>query len=90
MAKGAFSQLRTSCAMTPIDEDDDCVYAEYQDACGATYLFRAKFLVGADGKTGFTRNKHLLKPRATRWTGYSSKQTATASMRAAYVWQISL
>jgi hypothetical protein len=49
----------TSCTLTAIDGSDDSVYAEYdEDACGATHL-QAKFLVGGDGKTGFTRKKYL-------------------------------
>ena len=50
---GKFSQLRTSCTLTSIDEDDDRVYATYEDTSGIGRQLQAKFLVGADGKTGF-------------------------------------
>jgi 2-polyprenyl-6-methoxyphenol hydroxylase-like FAD-dependent oxidoreductase len=45
--------------MTAISEDRDWVYAQYTDASGATKRVRARFLVGADGKTGYTRKQYL-------------------------------
>ncbi|KAL3441651.1 hypothetical protein BJX65DRAFT_313651 [Aspergillus insuetus] len=57
-----FSELRSSCSLTSIHEDDNWVYASYQDAAGAEKKIRAKFLAAADGKTGYTR-KHYLEPK---------------------------
>ena len=54
-----FSQLRTCCTLTSIHEDQDWVYATYTDGDNVEHGVRAKFLVGADGKTGFTRKKYL-------------------------------
>jgi 2-polyprenyl-6-methoxyphenol hydroxylase-like FAD-dependent oxidoreductase len=45
--------------MTFISEDSDWVYAQYSDITGATRRIRARFLVGADGKTGYTRKRYL-------------------------------
>lgn len=57
-----FSELRSSCSLTSIDEDNHWVYASYQNPAGAEKKVRAKFLVAADGKTGYTR-KHYLEPK---------------------------
>ena len=54
-----FSQLRISCTLANISEDDQYVYATYTDKTGIKKNLRAKFLVGADGKTGFTRKLYL-------------------------------
>ncbi|KAH9844686.1 putative monooxygenase [Teratosphaeria destructans] len=56
------SQLRGDCTIASISEDDDWVYAEYIDGQGNTRRLRGRFLVGADGKTGYTRKKYL-EPR---------------------------
>lgn len=61
-ANQSCSQLRSSCTVTKIEEDEDWAYCEYADISGAEKRIRAKFLVGADGKTGFTR-KIYLEPR---------------------------
>ena len=53
------SQLRVACTVTEIAEDADWVYCRYSDASGAERCIRGKFLVAADGKTGFTRKKYL-------------------------------
>lgn len=45
--------------MTSISEDDDWVYATYTNTAGVEKYIRGRFLVGADGKTGFTRKKYL-------------------------------
>ena len=45
--------------MTAISEDCDWVYAQYTDTSSATKRIRARFLVGADGKTGYTRKRYL-------------------------------
>jgi 2-polyprenyl-6-methoxyphenol hydroxylase-like FAD-dependent oxidoreductase len=61
-ANQSCSQLRSSCTVTKIEEDEDWAYCEYTEVSGAQKRIRAKFLVGADGKTGFTR-KMYLEPR---------------------------
>lgn len=54
------STLRSRCALTSISEDDEWVYAKYVDAAtGEEKRIRSRFLVGADGKTGFTRKMYL-------------------------------
>ncbi|GKZ25812.1 hypothetical protein AbraIFM66951_000787 [Aspergillus brasiliensis] len=57
-----FSELRSSCTLTSIDEHKDWVYVRYQDPAGVEKKVRAKFLAAADGKTGYTR-KHYLEPK---------------------------
>jgi hypothetical protein len=42
-----------------IEEDADWVYCQYLDASGEQKKIRSKFLVGCDGKTGFTRKSYL-------------------------------
>lgn len=53
------SQLRSSCCVIHIEEDKDWVYCNYTDATKGQRRIRAKFLVGADGKRGFTRKEYL-------------------------------
>ena len=53
------SRLRMSCTLNSIREDQDWVYATYTNSENIERTIRAKFLVGADGKTGFTRKKYL-------------------------------
>jgi 2-polyprenyl-6-methoxyphenol hydroxylase-like FAD-dependent oxidoreductase len=53
------SELRSSCILTSIREDNSWVYATYVDSSGAEKQIRGRFLVGADGKTGFTRKQYL-------------------------------
>lgn len=48
--------------MTSTREDEDWVYAQYVDRTGREHSIQSRFLVGADGKTGFTR-KQYLEPR---------------------------
>lgn len=57
--KSPSSQLRPNSTVTSISEDEEMVYVEYIDASTTPRRIRAKFLVGADGKTGFTRKKYL-------------------------------
>ncbi|KAH8760177.1 monooxygenase [Hyaloscypha finlandica] len=53
------SQLRSSCTVKQIEEDENWVYCQYSDASGAKKRVRSRFLVGCDGKTGFTRKSYL-------------------------------
>jgi len=57
-----FGELRSGCTIVAIAEDEENVFADYDDQNGQRQRVRAKFLVGTDGKTGFTRKKYL-EPR---------------------------
>lgn len=57
-----FCDLRPNSTITAIAEDENLVHVEYTDGNGQTQKVRAKFFVGADGKTGYTRKKYL-EPR---------------------------
>lgn len=59
MASTRYSELRPNTTVTGIWEDEAWVYCQYVDAQGAERRIRCKFLVGADGKMGFTRKKYL-------------------------------
>lgn len=65
MRESGFSDLRVSSTVESIREDEDWVYATYTDDEGKSHEVRAKYLVGADGKTGFTRKKYL-EPRGVK------------------------
>ena len=53
------SDLRLNSTVISISEDSDSVCAIYLDASGKQTQIRGKYLVGADGKTGFTRKQYL-------------------------------
>lgn len=53
------SKLRSECTVIDIWEDEGWVFAKYLDADGTEHVIRGRFLVGCDGKTGFTRKKYL-------------------------------
>ncbi|KIW16621.1 hypothetical protein PV08_03809 [Exophiala spinifera] len=57
------SELRLGCTITQIEEDEDHVRVKYTDDSlgGVEKWIKGKFLVGADGKTGFTRKMYLEK-----------------------------
>jgi 2-polyprenyl-6-methoxyphenol hydroxylase-like FAD-dependent oxidoreductase len=57
-----FGELREGCTLSAISEDDNFVHVHYQSPNETLHRIRGKFLVGADGKTGFTRKKYL-EPR---------------------------
>lgn len=57
--ENAFSELRVSSTIVSIREDNDFVYVEYTSANGTLRKMRSRFMVGADGKTGYTRKKYL-------------------------------
>jgi 2-polyprenyl-6-methoxyphenol hydroxylase-like FAD-dependent oxidoreductase len=59
LADSPSSELRTSCTITSIDQDEDWAYSRYHDKQGKEFRIRSNFLVGADGKTGFTRKIYL-------------------------------
>lgn len=54
-----FCDLRSNSTITSIAEDENRVYVDYTDGSGQLHKVCAKFFVGADGKTGFTRKKYL-------------------------------
>lgn len=56
-----FCQLRTGASVFDIREEGNYIYCRYNDAHGNAHNIRSRFLVGADGKTGFTR-KNFLEP----------------------------
>lgn len=57
------SELKLGCTVTQIEETDDHVRVKYTDDSmgGVEKSIKGKFLVGADGKTGFTRKMYLEK-----------------------------
>ena len=57
-----YGTLRSNATVTAISEDADHVYVDYKDSSGEERRISGKFLVGADGKTGFVRKKYL-EPR---------------------------
>jgi 2-polyprenyl-6-methoxyphenol hydroxylase-like FAD-dependent oxidoreductase len=59
IAENEFSELRVGSTIVSITEDRDFVQVEYASTNGTRRKMRAKFLVGADGKTGYTRKKYL-------------------------------
>jgi 2-polyprenyl-6-methoxyphenol hydroxylase-like FAD-dependent oxidoreductase len=65
MARSPPCELRTGRTVQSVDQDDDWAYGEYRDVHGQVKRLRGKFLVGADGKTGYTR-KHYLEPRGVK------------------------
>ncbi|KAJ5302330.1 hypothetical protein N7508_007193 [Penicillium antarcticum] len=85
--KSEFCQLHTGASVFEIREEGDHVYSQYNDADGFTHGIRSRFLVGADGKTGFTR-KNFLEP-----LGIHMEQAHTAFYDETWValnWEISL
>lgn len=52
------SEIRGGCRLAGIDEIADGVIATYVRD-GREHKLKGKFLVGADGKTGFTRKMYL-------------------------------
>ncbi|KAE8154571.1 hypothetical protein BDV25DRAFT_126440 [Aspergillus avenaceus] len=65
MSRSAYCDLRPRSTVIDLSEDDHWTYCRYYGAPGAERKIRARFFVGADGKTGFTR-KHYLEPKGVR------------------------
>lgn len=61
----SFASLRSGCTLVAIRETEDWTYATYVGKDESKKEIRAKFLVGADGKTGFVR-KNYLEPKGIR------------------------
>ncbi|KAM0460205.1 hypothetical protein ACHAPV_004994 [Trichoderma viride] len=53
------AEIHLGAHITSIYEDEDWVYARYTDESNQTRTVRGRFLIGADGKTGFTRKQYL-------------------------------
>lgn len=71
------SELRTKSTITGVKDEGGHVEVEYKDAKGSTHTIRAKYLVGADGKTGYVRKK-FLEPKGIlmeRSEGYVRQRT---------------
>ena len=54
----SYSKLRPECTVVGIEEDEEKVTATYTFN-GTQNSISGRFLVGADGKTGFVRKKYL-------------------------------
>lgn len=54
-----FAQLRSNCTVVDISEEHDHIICSYRDEDDKAHTIRARYLVGADGKTGFTRKNYL-------------------------------
>lgn len=59
MAENGHSHLRVQSTVLSISEDEDWVYVSYTNRDGQERRIKSRFLVGADGKTGFTRKRYL-------------------------------
>lgn len=81
------SELRVSCSVEAISEDEDFVYVNYTHSSGQSRRVRAQFLVGCDGKTGFTRKRYL-EPRGIKLE--RAHQTSYEEVWVALNWKISL
>ncbi|RYN75632.1 hypothetical protein AA0120_g11999 [Alternaria tenuissima] len=88
MEQAKHSQLRLGATVTSIREDAEWTYITYASSpTGQERQIRSKFLVGADGKKGFTR-KHYLEPR-----GITLDQVTSSAYSQTWValnWKISL
>ncbi|KAE8374197.1 hypothetical protein BDV26DRAFT_296196 [Aspergillus bertholletiae] len=54
-----FCQVRLESTVVQIREAGDYTYCSYRDKKGDLHTVRSRFLVGADGKTGYTRKNYL-------------------------------
>lgn len=85
--KSKSSNLRVGCTLQAIREDGKHVFATYLDMEGHTHTICGKFLIGCDGKTGFTRKKYL-EPRGVRLE--KAHQTSYEEIWVALNWKIKL
>lgn len=79
--------MRLGATLMSIHEDDDWVYVSYADSEGQVQNLQSKFLVGADGKTGFTRKKYM-EPRGIRME--TASQTPYDETWVALNWKLKL
>ncbi|KAH8585709.1 hypothetical protein B0O99DRAFT_657166 [Bisporella sp. PMI_857] len=54
-----YGDVRLSSTVENVREDTDSIYVTYSSPGSVSRSIRAKFLVGADGKTGFVRKRYL-------------------------------
>lgn len=59
MAENEHSHLKVQSTVLSISEDENWVHISYTDKDGQERRIRGSFLIGADGKTGFTRKRYL-------------------------------
>ena len=59
MSASSSCDLRPESTVVHIEEDASWTYCTYTDSQGAKRRLRARFFVGADGKTGYTRKRYL-------------------------------
>ncbi|GAB1207665.1 hypothetical protein APSETT445_006390 [Aspergillus pseudonomiae] len=59
MSESEYCILRSESTVYELCEDNHWTYCKYRDAQGTERRIRARFFVGADGKTGFTRKQYL-------------------------------
>ena len=59
IAEGGYGSVRVGSTVMSVEEDDNWVYVTYKDQSETVHRVRAKFMVGCDGKTGYTRKKYL-------------------------------
>lgn len=62
MSTSSSCDLRSGCEVIELAEEDEGVSCRYRDSSGDERQIKARFFVGADGKTGFTRKRYL-EPR---------------------------
>ncbi|KAJ5659887.1 hypothetical protein N7507_006338 [Penicillium longicatenatum] len=87
MATSSFCDLRSGCEVIELAEENEGVSCRYRDSHGEERQIKARFFVGADGKTGFTRKRYL-EPR-----GIAMEQAHEAFYEEVWValnWKISL
>ncbi|KAF9883713.1 hypothetical protein FE257_003051 [Aspergillus nanangensis] len=51
--------LRSEATVVDLREDDQWTYCTYEDSKGDRHNIRARFFIGTDGKTGYTRKQYL-------------------------------
>ncbi|OQE42999.1 hypothetical protein PENCOP_c003G03963 [Penicillium coprophilum] len=87
MTSSSFCQLQTNATMIDICEEGDYVHSQYRDAQGNIHNIKSRFLVGADGKTGFTR-KSFMEPLGIRME--QAHQSFYDETWVALNWEVSL
>ncbi|KAJ6090284.1 hypothetical protein N7486_009099 [Penicillium sp. IBT 16267x] len=89
MAGSSFCDLRSGCEVIEIAEEHEGVSCRYRDPNGEERQIKARFLVGADGKTGFTRKRDL-EPRGIVMEQATSTKAFYEEVWVALNWKISL
>ncbi|KAJ5564452.1 hypothetical protein N7513_000694 [Penicillium frequentans] len=87
MDTSSYCDYRCGCEVIELAEEEEGVSCRYRDPSGDERQIKARFFVGADGKTGFTRKRYL-EPR-----GILMEQAHQAFYEEVWValnWKISL